>query len=285
MANIVKEEWTTIIKSKNKIFDANYIKELIHYWDLVMLLVRRDFVAYYKQTLLGPLWYLIQPLLSTIVFTIIFGNIAKIPTDGVPQPLFYMCGIIFWNYFSECLNKNSTTFTTNANIFGKVYFPRLTVPISVVISNLIKLFIQFLLFLGFYLFFFIKGVKIYPNIWILLFPVLIIETAILSLGVGIMISSLTTKYRDLSFLVSFGIQLWMYATPIVYPLSQIPDKWKIFFVLNPMTSVVEVFKYGAMGSGNINFIHLGIGTGITLLVFIIGVLMFEKVEKTFMDRV
>lgn len=280
-----KEEWTTIIKSKNRIFEVGYLKELAHYWDLAMLLVRRDFVAYYKQTLLGPLWYIIQPLLSTLVFTIIFGNIANIPTDGVPQPLFYMSGILFWNYFSECLSKNSTTFTTNANIFGKVYFPRLTVPISVVLSNLIKFVIQLALFIGFYVYYVIIGSKITPNWTLFLFPLLILETAVLSLGVGVVISSLTTKYRDLTFLVSFGIQLWMYATPIVYPLSQIPEKWRFAFILNPMSSIVETFRYGAIGSGELNWFYLGVGAAVTLGIFIVGVLMFEKVEKTFMDRV
>lgn len=280
-----KEEWTTIIKSKNRIFEVGYLKELAHYWDLAMLLVRRDFVAYYKQTLLGPLWYIIQPLLSTLVFTIIFGNIANIPTDGVPQPLFYMSGILFWNYFSECLSKNSTTFTTNANIFGKVYFPRLTVPISVVLSNLIKFVIQLALFIGFYIYYVIIGSDITLNWSLLLFPLLILESAILSLGVGVVISSLTTKYRDLTFLVSFGIQLWMYATPIVYPLSQIPEKWRFAFILNPMSSIVETFRYGAIGSGELNWLYLGVGAAVTLGIFIVGVLMFEKVEKTFMDRV
>ena len=279
-----EEKWSTIIKPKNNIFNLN-LKELFEYKDLLFLFVRRDFVAYYKQTILGPLWFLLQPIISTVVFTIIFGNIAKIPTDGVPQVLFYMAGIVCWNYFSTCLTTNSATFIANANIFGKVYFPRLIIPISVIISNLLKFAIQFFLFIVIGIYFYIKGSSISPNIWILLTPFLLLQMGLISLGFGLLISALTTKYRDLNFLIAFGIQLWMYATPIVYPLSQIPEKYKFIFLLNPMSSIVEIFRYSFLGAGSINLNYMFISFLITIVILIIGLLSFNKVEKTFMDMV
>lgn len=279
-----KEKWSIIIKPKNKIFEIN-LKEFFEYADLLFLFVRRDFVAYYKQTILGPLWFLLQPILSTIVFTVIFGNIAKIPTDGVPQVLFYMAGIVCWNYFSTCLTTNSSTFLSNASIFGKVYFPRLIIPVSAVISNLFKFAIQFALFIFIGIYFYLKGSNITPNLWILFFPVLILQMGLISLGFGLLISAMTTKYRDLSFLVAFGIQLWMYATPIVYPISQIPEKWKFIFMINPMSSIVEVFRYSFLGSGGIDFQYVFVSLLVTVVIFIIGLLAFNKVEKTFMDMV
>ncbi|HPO49382.1 MAG TPA: ABC transporter permease [Spirochaetota bacterium] len=279
-----KEKWSIIIKPKNKIFEIN-LKEFFEYADLLFLFVRRDFVAYYKQTILGPLWFLLQPILSTIVFTVIFGNIAKIPTDGVPQVLFYMAGIVCWNYFSTCLTTNSSTFLSNASIFGKVYFPRLIIPVSVVISNLFKFAIQFALFIFIGIYFYLKGSNITPNLWILFFPVLILQMGLISLGFGLLISAMTTKYRDLSFLVAFGIQLWMYATPIVYPISQIPEKWKFIFMINPMSSIVEVFRYSFLGSGGVDFQYIFVSLLVTVIIFIIGLLAFNKVEKTFMDMV
>jgi lipopolysaccharide transport system permease protein len=277
-------EWTTIIKSKPKFFNFN-IRELIHYRDLIFLFIKRDFIAYYQQTILGPFWYIVQPLLTTIVFTIVFGQIARIPTDGIPAPLFYMAGLTIWNYFSSCLSSTSNIFVGNAGIFGKVYFPRLTVPISSVISNFIKFIIQFSLFIGFFIFYIISGSKIIPNIFLVLIPVLLLQVAILGLGCGILLSSLTTKYRDMGFLVGFGLQLWMYATPIVYPISQVSEKWRWVFVVNPMAQIVELFKYAFIGTGSFNLKYYLISVITTLVILFLGLIMFNKVEKTFMDRV
>jgi len=278
------EQWSSVIKPKSNLFDIN-LKELWHYKDLIFLFVKRDFVTYYKQTILGPLWFLLQPLISTIVFTVIFGNIAKIPTDGLPNILFYMSGIVAWNYFSTCLTSNSATFLANAGIFGKVYFPRLVMPISVVISNIIKFGIQFLLFLAILIYFMLSGSVIKPNLYILITPLLIIQMGFLSLGFGILISALTTKYRDLSFLVNFGVQLWMYATPIVYPLSSVPEKWKFLFIINPMSPIIETFRYAFLGAGSINPLYISVSIIVTFVVFISGVILFNRIEKTFMDMV
>jgi lipopolysaccharide transport system permease protein len=278
------EQWSTIIKAKTKWFNIN-LKEIFHYKDLIILFVKRDFVAYYQQALLGPFWYVLQPLLSTIVFTIIFGNIAKIPTDGIPQPIFYLAGLTIWNYFSSCLAATSNIFVSNASIFGKVYFPRMTVPISIIMSNFIKFIIQFMLFLLFFIYFFVKGSLIHPNIWILLTPVFVLQVAGLGMGFGILISSLTTKYRDLGFLVGFGLQLWMYATPIVYPISQVPEKWRFLFIFNPMASIVEGFRYSFLGSGKLDLFGIGISMALTIIVLFIGILSFSHVERSFMDRV
>ena len=276
--------WTSIIRPRSGWFDIN-LPELWSYRDLIILFVRRDFVAFYKQTILGPLWFLIQPLFTTIVFTIVFGKIAKIPTDGLPQMLFYMAGITVWNYFSNCLNQTSNTFVTNAGIFGKVYFPRLTVPISVVITNMITFAIQFGLFLVFLGYFYYEGASVQPNSCILLMPLLLIQMAVLGLGMGIIISSLTTKYRDLAFAVGFGVQLWMYATPIVYPMSQIPVNWQWLIALNPMTAIVETFRYAFLGAGSIELWISGLSIGITIMILAIGIALFSKIEKTFMDTV
>ena len=277
-------EWTTIIKPKPRFFDLN-IRELIRYRDLIYLFIKRDFVAYYQQTILGPFWYIIQPLITTIVFTIVFGNIARIPTDGIPQPLFYLSGLTIWNYFSTCLSSTSNVFVSNAGIFGKVYFPRLTVPISIVASNFVRFLIQFILFLGFYIYFYISGANIAPNIFLLIIPVLLLQVAVLGMGCGILLSSLTTKYRDLGFIVGFGLQLWMYATPIVYPISQIPEKWRWIYIINPMAQIVEMFKYAFIGIGTVNWIHYGYTLIATSVILFFGLIMFNKVEKTFMDRV
>lgn len=283
-ANKQVEGWTTIIKPINGFFNFN-LQELWRYRDLIALFVRRDFVAVYKQTILGPLWFLIQPLFSTIVFTIIFGKIAKIPTDGLPPMLFYMAGIVSWNYFASCLTTTSNTFIANASIFGKVYFPRLAVPVSVVIINLMTFFIQFLLFMALLCYFYLKGAPIHPTPWILLTPLLILQMGILGLGVGILVSSLTTKYRDLTFVVGFGTQLWMYATPIVYPMSQIPEKWQWLYGLNPMAAVIETFRFAFLGAGAIHTNALMISAGMTLVIFLVGVVLFSRIEKTFMDTV
>ena len=259
--------------------------ELWQYRDLVMLFVRRDFVAVYKQTILGPLWYLIQPLLTTLVFTIIFGKIARLPTDGLPQFLFYMSGTVIWSYFAECLNKTSQTFISNAQLFGKVYFPRLTVPVSILLSNLVALAIQFALFLVFLAYFWLDGSKVQPNWWVLLTPVLLLMMAGLGLGFGITVSSMTTRYRDLRFLVTFGVQLWMYATPVIYPISSVPERFQSLIRLNPLTPILETFRYAFLGAGTVSIPNLLYSFVFMLVIMLIGTLIFNKVEATFMDTV
>ena len=278
------DDWTMVIRPKRGLLDIN-MGELWRYRDLIMLFVKRDFVAKYKQTILGPLWFIIQPLLTTLMFTVVFGNIAGIPTDGIPKILFYLSGIVGWTYFSTCLNDTSQTFVKNASIFGKVYFPRLALPISIVISNLVSFFIQFAFLLIFLFYFMASGSDISPNINVLLIPVLIVLIAGLGLGFGIIISSLTTKYRDLTNLVTFGVTLWMYITPIIYPMSEIPEKYKIYVLANPMTPIVETFKTALLGVGEINYMHLLYSFGFTVVVLVAGVIIFNKVEKTFMDTV
>ena len=279
-----QEKWTTIIKPKTGWFDVN-LKELIQYKDLIIMFVKRDFKTLYKQTILGPLWIIINQLLTTLMFTVVFGNIANISTDGMPQIVFYMLGTTVWTYFSSCLTKTSTTFTGNAAIFGKVYFPRLVTPISTIISGLINFGVQFLMFLGFMVYFMIKGSPIHPNLYILITPLLLVQLAALALGFGIIISSLTTKYRDLAVLVTFGVQLWMYATPVVYPASQISGSLKTLMMLNPVSPIVESFRYAFLGCGSIPWGYLGISVITTLVVLVIGVVLFSRVEKTFMDTV
>lgn len=276
--------WTTIIKPKTGWFDIN-LKELLQYKDLIIMFVKRDFKTLYKQTILGPLWIIINPLLTTIMYTIVFGNIANISTDGMPQIVFYMLGTTVWTYFSTCLTKTSATFTGNAAIFGKVYFPRLVTPISTVVSGLINFAVQFVMFLCFAIYYYIIGAPIQPNLYILITPFLLLELACLSLGFGVIISSLTTKYRDLAVLVTFGVQLWMYATPVVYPASQIGGKLKTLMMLNPVSPIVESFRYAFLGSGSIPWNFLGISVVTTLAVLFIGVVLFSRVEKTFMDTV
>ena len=278
------ENWSMIISPKRHWFDIN-IKELWNYRDLIALFVRRDFVAKYKQTILGPLWFLIQPLITTIMFTIVFGNIAKLSTDGLPHVLFYFSGIVGWTYFGTSLTATSKTFTANANIFGKVYFPRLTMPVSIVISNLIQFAIQFLFLIGFMIYFWIKGVDFGPNKYIFLIPYLIVLMAALGLGFGIIISSLTTKYRDLAYLVAFGVQLWMYFTPVIYPLSSLTGIYRKAILLNPLTSVIETFKYAMLGTGTFDFYHLLYSTVFAILVLATGILIFNKIEQSFMDTV
>lgn len=280
----VTERWDMIICPQRSLLDLR-LGELWRYRDLVMLFVRRDFVAVYKQTILGPLWYLIQPLLTTITFTIIFGNIARLPTDGLPQFLFYMSGTVIWTYFATCLTKTSETFISNANLFGKVYFPRLAVPVSILISNLIAFFIQFALFLIFLGYFALRGSTIRPNVWIFLTPLLILMMAGLGLGFGIIVSSLTTKYRDLRFLVQFGVQLLMYATPVIYPTSFIPPRFQVLIQLNPMSPVVEAFRYAFLGAGTVNTNHLLYSFSFMLVVVLLGSIVFNRVEQTFMDTV
>jgi len=277
-------EHMTVIRPACGWFDI-HLSELWRYRDLIMLFVRRDFVSLYKQTILGPLWFLIQPLITTVVFTIIFGRIAKIPTDGLPRMLFYLSGVVVWNYFAGCLNKTCDTFVGNAHIFGKVYFPRLTVPVSVVISNLVTFGIQFALFFCFFLYFYFNGADISPRPLIIIAPLLILQMAALGLGLGIIVSSLTTKYRDLTQLVGFGVQLWMYATPIVYPASQIPDRWQWLIALNPMAPIIEFFRFSFLGVGTVNPLHMGLSALMTLLVLATGIVLFSRIEKSFVDTV
>jgi len=279
---LVEENWS--IEPQRSLFDLR-LAELWRYRDLVMLFVRRDFVSVYKQTILGPLWYLVQPLLTTLTFTFIFGSVAKLPTDGLPQFLFYMSGTVIWTYFAACLTKTSETFVNNANLFGKVYFPRLAVPVSVLISNLITFTIQFVFFLAFMLFFALNGSLIHPNLWMLLTPVLMLMMAGLGLGLGIIISSLTTKYRDLRFLVTFGVQLLMYATPVIYPVSSIPERFQWIILANPMTSIVEAFRYAFLGAGSVNRMQLLYSFGFMAVIVAIGITIFNRVEQTFMDTV
>lgn len=278
------DKWDMVIVPQRNLLDLRF-RELWHARDLILLFVRRDFVSVYKQTILGPLWYLIQPLLTTITFTVIFGNIAKLPTDGLPEFLFYMSGTVIWTYFASCLTKTSETFGSNANLFGKVYFPRLAVPISILISNLIAFAIQFAFFLVFMGYFVLQGTQLHPNWWVLLTPVLLMMMAGLGLGFGIMVSSLTTKYRDLRFLVQFGVQLLMYVTPVIYPTSSIPHQFQVLIKFNPMSSVMEAFRYAYLGAGTVNLTQLVYSFGIMMVVIIIGVIMFNRVETTFMDTV
>ena len=278
--------WDLVIRPKTGWFDL-HLYDLWRYRDLIGMFVWRDFVANFKQTILGPLWFIIQPLLTTVTFTIVFGNIAKLGTDGLPSLLFYMSGIIGWSYFSDCLNSTSSTFTSNAGIFGKVYFPRLAVPLSIVISSLLKYGIQFAFFLCFFVYYyFFTSAAIHPNPVLLLTPLLLLIMAGLGLGCGIIISSLTTKYRDLRFLVGFAVQLAMYATPVIYPLSKLQGSRFLWLVLlNPMTPVIETFRYGFLGAGTFRPEYLALSTGITALLLFICILLFTHIEKTFMDTV
>lgn len=277
-------DWDLIIRPQRAWWDLR-LDELWRYRDLIWLLVRRDFVAYYKQTILGPLWYIIQPVLTTVVFTVIFGNIAKLSTDGLPPFIFYMAGNTVWSYFSACLMSTSNTFTANASIFGKVYFPRLSMPISVVISNLISFGIRLAIFLLFWVYFFLNGAVIHFSWWMLSLPLLALIMSLMGLGLGITISSLTTKYRDLQQLVSFGVTLLMYATPVIYPLSTLRGGWRLVILANPMTPIVEVFRLAFLGVSAIDPVWLLYSVAFTLIVFLAGILIFNQVEKTFMDTV
>jgi len=277
-------DWDLIIRPQTGWFDL-HLADLWRYRDLTMLFVWRDFVAQYKQTILGPLWHIIQPLFTTLLFTLIFGKIANLPTDSLPPMLFYMAGITAWNYFAECLNRTAGTFILNAGIFGKVYFPRLCIPISVVISNIIKFGIQFALFLSFMLFFWLKGSPIHPNAAIALTPLLLVLMAALGLGCGIIVSSLTIKYRDLQVLVAFGVQLAMYATPVIYPMSIFPHAHRWMLLVNPMAPIVETFRYAFLGEGLFSPTYLATSVAITTAILLIGVLLFNHVERTFMDTV
>ena len=279
-----KQMWTEEIKAESSLFAINF-REIWHYRDLLFMLVKRDFITFYKQTILGPLWFIVQPLLTTLIFVILFGNIAKLSTDGIPQLAFYLAGITIWNYFSESLTKTSSVFTANASIFGKVYFPRLIMPLSIVASSLLKFAVQFALFILVVLYYTFVAQSIQPNVWVLFTPVLILLMALFALGVGMIFSSLTTKYKDLTFLLAFGIQLFMYITPVVYPSSALPEKFQILAKINPLSSIFECFRYAYLGTGTFTIADLLISTLVIVFLFFAGVLVFNKVEKSFMDTV
>ena len=290
--NNTEQTWTTVIKPKNNLLDVN-LKEIWAYRDLLSLFVKRDIITQYKQTILGPLWYLIQPALTVIMYMVVFGGIAGIPTDGAPQPLFYLAGICMWQYFADCLNKTASTFLSNAGIFGKVYFPRLISPLSSVVGNLVRFGIQFALFLVVYLYYAaFVGLTIHPNLYALLFPLLVIMMAGLALGFGVIISSMTTKYRDLQILFTFIVQLWMYGTPRVYPLSQVQGKvvagidLYTIMCINPVTPVIETFKYGFLGVGEfIGWGWLAYSFCFMSILLMLGIIIFNRVQKSFMDTV
>ena len=276
-------EWTNVISSEHSLFKLN-LKEVWDYRDLVYMFVKRDFVSSFKQTILGPLWFFINPIFTTVVNLIVFGNIANLSTDGAPKILFYLAGVTLWNYFSSSLGGTSNVFVGNAGIFGKVYFPRLVMPITIVISNLMRFGVQFLLFLVVFFYYWYKG-EVAPNWWVLFTPIFILMMSLFALGVGMIFSSLTTKYRDLSMLLTFGISLYMYATPVIYPTSMLSAKIQPYAKYNPLTGIFEGFKYAWMGVGEFNPIMLVYSTIIILILLAIGTVIFNKVEKGFMDTV
>ncbi len=284
MKTMEQQDWDLILKPKTGWFDIN-LRELWQYRDLIGMFIKRDFVTVYKQTILGPLWYIIQPLFTTLVFTIIFGKVAKISTDAVPPFIFYMAGNVVWGYFSSTLTSTAGTFNANAGVFGKVYFPRLTAPLATVLVNLLQFFIQLGLFLAFYSYFWVQGAPLKPTLWLVGLPILLLQMALLSFGLGILLSSLTTKYKDLKFALAFIIQFWMYGTPVVYPLSQIPDWLLPYYVLNPMVAIVESFRLAFFGVSAIQTTHFAISWLVTLMLLVAGVILFSRIEKTFMDTV
>ena len=284
------DDWDLVIKQNNSLFDIRF-EELWRYRDLLLMFVKRDFVSFYKQTILGPLWFFIQPIFTTLVFTFVFGKLAGISTDGLPQQLFYLTGITSWNYFSDCLTKTSTVFKDNANIFGKVYFPRLIMPLSIVVSNLVRFGVQLLLLvlmMIYYWFFPIPNSSFHITSAILIFPLLVLLMALLGLGLGLIITAVTTKYKDLTFLVTFGVQLLMYGTTVIYPLSEarlkFPEMAK-FLELNPMTGIIETLRYSFLGKGEFTISSLLYSTIVTLIVLLAGILIFNKTEKNFVDTI
>ena len=279
-----QQVWTEEIKSQNNLWSINF-KELWHYRDLLVMFVKKDFITFYKQTILGPLWFLIQPIVTMLTFVVLFGQVAKLSTDGLPQIVFYLAGVTIWNYFSEALTKTATVFKDNAAIFGKVYFPRLIMPVSIVCSGLLKFFVQFGLFILVVLYYTFVTKQIHPNLWVLATPLLVLMMALFALGLGMIFSSLTTKYKDLIFLLTFGIQLFMYATPVVYPISALPEKYQYLVLLNPLTSIFECCRFGYLGAGSFNPMSLVFSCLTILILLLIGTLIFNKVEKSFMDTV
>lgn len=281
---IQSEDWNLIIKGHTSLFDLKF-DDIWRYRDLLWMFVKRDFVSFYKQTVLGPLWFFIQPLFTTLVFTFIFGNLAKISTDGLPQQLFYLSGITAWNYFSDCLTKTSTVFRDNSSIFSKVYFPRLIMPLSIVVSNLVRFIVQLILLVIMMIYFGLQGADFQVTYGILFFPLLVLLMALLGLGMGLIITAMTTKYRDLAFLVSFGVQLLMYATTVIYPLSAAPENYKKIIELNPMTGIIEAFRFGFLGRGEFSVWSISYSVVITLVVLFLGVIIFNKTEKNFVDTI
>lgn len=277
-------EWTTIIRPKSGLLDFN-LKELLHYKFLMYLFVRRDFVAQFKQTLLGPLWLVLQPLFTTGIYSIVFGSLAKIPTDGVPQPVFYMAGTTLWNYFSACLLGTSTVFTSNSGLFSKVYFPRLAVPITTIITRIYTLAIQLVMFIIIYLAYAIQGAAIRPNLYAIFLPLLVMHTALLGMAVGLWSNALTIKYRDLTQLIGFGVSLWMWATPIVYPISLVPDKYRFLIYFNPMAPIIELFRYSCTGAGTLALVPYAVSLAMTVVALFSGLILFHRAEQTFVDIV
>lgn len=280
----MKEQWDKIIKPNRNLLALN-LKSLWQYKDLLFLFVKRDIIIIYKQTILGPLWFFIQPVMTTIIYIFVFGNIAKLPTDGLPQPIFYLSGIIMWNYFSECFIRTSDTFTQNAGVFGKVYFPRLITPISLLISNVLKFLIQFALFFAFCIYYWSSGLDVNIQPEIVIFPVLILLLALTGVGFGLIFSSLTTKYKDLKFLIAFGVQLIMYATPVIYPMSTLPSNIQSILWWNPLTHIIEAFKFAFLGAGSFDVNGLIYSTFFALIILFFGIIIFNKTEKSFMDTV
>ena len=281
------KDWDIEITANSNFFDLK-LKDVWHYRDLLLLFVRRDFVSFYKQTILGPIWFFVQPVITILFYTLVFGNLAGIPVDGLPKPLFYLAGIIIWNYFAECLTKTSTVFRDSAGLLGKVYFPRLIMPLSIVLSNLIKFGVQFILFMILYVFYWLKGSAIMPNTLMILLPLLIVMIAALGLGFGMIISAVTTKYRDLAFIVSFGVPLLMYTTTVIFPLSVVEVKYPAYSWLvkfNPVTAIIETFRYGFLGRGAFSWDLIGYSLITTIIVLLTGAVIFNRVEKTFIDTV
>lgn len=278
------DHWDLIIRPKRHLFDVN-LKEIWDYRDLLFMFVKRDIVTVYKQTILGPIWFFVQPIMTTVVYVIVFGRIANIPTDGLPAILFYLSGIVMWNYFAESFNRTSNTFISNAGIFGKVYFPRLIVPLSLVASGLIKFLIQFGLFLAVFTYYLLSTNLLHPNLWIIATPYVLLLMAGLGLGFGILFSSLTTKYRDLTFIISFGVQLAMYGTPIIYPMSLLTERSQSVMWWNPIAHLIETVKYGFLGAGTTSFSGLAYSTVFTTTVLLAGIIVFNRTEQTFLDTV
>jgi len=282
-----EQEWDIEINAKSSALSLG-LKEVWHYRDLLLLLVRRDFVSFYKQTILGPLWFFVQPAITIVIYTIVFGNLAGIPADGIPKPLFYLAGTIIWNYFADCIIKTSTVFKDNAAMMGKVYFPRLIMPLSIVVSNLIRFVVQFLLFIIVMVGYVVSGSVFEPNIYLLLLPLLVLLVAALGLGLGMLISAVTTKYRDLAFVVSFGVPLLMYTTTVIYPLSVVVQKYPAyswFIKFNPITAVIEALRYSFFSKGSLSWELLTYSGGITVAILMLGMVVFNRVEKTFVDTV
>lgn len=278
------EEWDLTIEPQKSLFEL-HLNDVWRYRDLLWMFVKRDFVSFYKQTIFGPLWFFIQPMITTIIYTFIFGGLAKLSTDGLPQPLFYMAGITAWNYFSDCITKTSTVFKDNANIFGKVYFPRLIMPLSIVVGNLVRFAVQIFLMVMMMCYFAWHGANFHFTWALSLFPILVVLIALLGLGLGLIITAMTTKYRDLAFLVTFGVQLLMYTTTVIYPLSSAHAKYKTIIGLNPMTGIIECFRYAFLGQGQLSWETLGYSTAFTFVALILGLIIFNKTEKNFVDTI